>query len=329
MNDYFNECKKSVAKVRALLEKNREWVKRYATYAQTISANLGKIKNKKKSFNEWAPLYLYTTISEATRKMTFSLRYLGQEVAILNSDSEKITISTTKYDKSNDRDFDCKTKLDNKDWTSQEAKVFRRHFSDLPMRTDKSKKGNEEHRIESLLLTEFSKNTRKGKIISNIQPVKVAGIARFQMPTPLSASGVKDVTYANWNGGGIDILSRIGTGTATKLCVMEVKDENVPIEPPSKAILQALAYSTFIRELLRSESGELWWKIFGFKGKLPYQLEIYVVCVMPSTNNNDKSFGGGKISIDGDSFLLNYMYFKELDNCILDIKSSLKQCRTN
>lgn len=101
------------------------------------------------------------------------------------------------------------------------------------------------------------------------------------MCTPLKASNIKKIAYSGKNGGGIDILSRVGVGKATKLCVMEVKDENKKSEPPAKVIQQGLSYATFIRELLRSESGNAWWKIFGFNGKLPDHLELYVVCVLP------------------------------------------------
>ena len=128
----------------------------------------------------------------------------------------------------------------------------------------------------------FSKKRGIDKILCNIQPVKLAGIARFQMPTPLSAAKIKEVKFIGPAGGGIDIISRIGAGSATKLCIMELKDENKPDEPPAKVILQGLAYAVFIKELLRSESGAEWWKIFGFSGKLPEQLELYVICVMPS-----------------------------------------------
>ena len=185
------------------------------------------------------------------------------------------------------------------------------------------KKRNEEHRIESMLLTEFAKKKGEDKIIRNIQPVKIAGIARFQMPTPLYASDIKNVKYAGPSGGGIDILSRIGTGNATKLCIMELKDENAPKEPPAKAILQGLAYATFIRELLRSKCGQEWWKIFGFSGKLPEQLELCVACVMPSISNNDTSFANKIIKTAKDSFHLNYIYFHEKDNKVVDIDTSI------
>jgi hypothetical protein len=328
MIEDIDEFSNIVNEVQNLLSLNQEWVKRYGIYAQNIDVNHKKIKEKKKEFNEWSPLYLYMTLTEAKGRMAFSLRYFGQEVATLKTNSDNTTISTTKYDDSNKRDFNCPIELDNKSWRSEEAKDFRRHFSGFPLRTDKSGKQNNEHRIESLLLTEFSRANRIEKIISNIQPVKLAGIARFQMPTPLRASDINNVTYADWHGGGIDILTRIGTGGATKLCVMEVKDENVPKEPPGKAIQQALAYATFLGKLLKSESGQQWWNIFGFNGDLPGHLDIYVCCVMPSIENNDTSFSGKMINLSGDNLLLDYIYFNERDNCIVDIESSLKLCET-
>jgi len=47
-----------------------------------------------------------------------------------------------------------------------------------------------------MLLTEFSKKSGKDKVLCNIQPVKIAGIARFQMPAPLYASDINNVKYA-------------------------------------------------------------------------------------------------------------------------------------
>ena len=70
-----------------------------------------------------------------------------------------------------------------------------------------------------------------------------------------------------------------------------------------------------------------WWKIFGFSGKLPEQLELYVTCVMPpSVKNNDTSFGGTIIKNGKDSFILNYIYFNEKDNEVEYIETSLKKC---
>lgn len=325
MKDFFDECKNTISQVQELLKQNTEWISRYAEYAEKINANIDKIKNlKKKRFHEWAPLYLYMNVTQAKSQMEFSLRYLGQDVAKLKVTADKIIISTKGFVEKNKRDFDCDIKLEDSEWKSVAAASFRHHFSIYSKRTRNSGKENEEHRIESLLLTGFSKKSSIDKILCNIQPVKLAGIARFQMPTPLGASDIKKLKYSGSGGGGIDIICRFGKANTTKLCIMELKDENSANEPPCKVIRQGLAYATFIRELLSSKSGHEWWRIFGFGGKLPEQLELYVACVMPSIDKNDTSFANKTINITKDSFHLHYIYFHEEDNKVVDIETSLK-----
>jgi hypothetical protein len=327
MSNFDDECKETISRVQKLLKQYPEWKLRYEGYANKINANSKVIKAKKLSFNEWKPLYLYLNVSAAKSHMTFSLRYLGQDVSKLKSSSGNVTISTDGFTAKNQRDFNCDVQLDNNKWRSDEAKKFRNHFLNNPSRTKKSGKGNEEHRIESLLLTEFSKQDSLEKLLCRIKPVKIAGIARFQMPTPIMASNLKSMKYSGDHGGGIDILSRIGTGGGTYLCIMEVKDENVAKEPPEKAILQGLAYATFIRELLRSPSGDEWWKLFGFGGRIPSQFRLYVACAMPTSRKIVTSFDIEELEIDNDSIHLGALYFNETNNKLIDIMGYLKPCR--
>ena len=326
VQDFNGDYIKMISRVQRLLIENTEWFYRYTEYAEKINKNLKTIRENKQKFHEWSPLYLYMNVTAAKGQGIFSLRYLGQDVAKLKVAPGKITVSTKGFDDNNKLFFGCLIELVDDEWQSDKAASFRRYFSSPDGVVGKVKKRNEEHRIESMFLTEFEKKKSIDKILCNIQPVKIAGIARFQMPTPISASDINNVKFVGPAGGGIDIMSRIGTGSSTKLCIMELKDENVSKEPPTKAILQGLAYAVFIRELLRSKSGEEWWKIFGFSGKLPAQLELYVTCVMPtSVKNNDMSFGGKIIETGKDSFNLNYVYFVE-KNKIKSTETSLKQC---
>lgn len=327
--DFTEACELVIAKTREALAENTEWIDRYSDYATQIKNNLSTIRSRKKLFREWDALNLYMPIGEAKGQMTFSLRYLGQDVAKLIVKDDKITI-TTKYNKkdfanTNKRDFDCDIEL-NDDWRSGKAFKFRQHFSNKPI-----KKSNHEHRHESLLLTEFSKKRSENKLILNIQPVKLEGIARFQMPTPLTASDIKSLRYAKGKrgvgmGGGIDIISRIGK--RTKLCIMEVKDETKSSEPPATVILQCLAYGTFIQELLKSKSGQKWWEIFGFKtGTLPERPDIYIVCVMPDKPDNDISFADTKLITHHGIFHIHYLYFVEKENKFTNFRTSLSQCQ--
>jgi len=150
------------------------------------------------------------------------------------------------------------------------------------------------------------------------------------MPTPISASKHGVTKYAKQHGGGIDIFARIGTGgRATYLCVIELKDENIKAEPASHVIQQALKYAVFIRELLRSEAGIGWWRLFGFGGAIPNSLKIHAVCAMPDIDNADTSFAGQRIKLDNDEIILDYIYFAESNNTIEHVRTSLSYGKQN
>ena len=314
-----SELMQVVKETQLLLEKNSEWRDRYTGYAEKISANIDVIKTVRASFHEWSPLKVYLNITAAkTAKNTvnFELRYLGQTVAKLKGSGDtKHKLSTRRYDTNNLRHFDCNIALSNAAWRGEGAKDFRNAFKNRKGARNTGKhKNNEEHRLESLLLTEFSK--RKDKVMRYIKPVTI-GTVRFPMPTPISASNHAVLKYSRQYGGGIDILTRTGTGgKATRLCIMELKDENTKREPPKDALKQAVAYTTFIRELLRSNTGAAWWKLFGFGGNIPDSLELYATCVMPSCHNNDYSFRGMELNIDRDTIKLHHLYFHEENNRI-------------
>jgi len=312
-----------------LNENNKsEWMNRYLGYADTISANLESIKNNRRRLREWMPFKYYLNVTNAKKAkntVRFEVRYLGQTVAELTSNTDGITLSTQPkdYEKNNQRDFDCNIKLRNAPWAGKEARAFRSHFKNRsPVRNKTGdNKGNEEHRIESLLLSEFSKG--KEKTLPNIKPIMIESL-RFPMPTPIGASKRETIKYSGQQGGGIDIFARIGTGgRATWLCVIELKDENTPAEPATDAIQQAIKYAVFIRELLRSQAGAKWWKLFGFGGSIPDQLVIHAVCAMPDDEKADTSFAGQKLQIGEDEIELHYIYFKESNNKIECIRTSL------
>jgi len=329
MRDFDEECRYTILKVQEKLHDNNEWISRFEDYAKKIHLNLDTIIKNKKKFHKWMPLYLYMNVKEAKGSMVYSLRYLGQDVADLKIKGDNVAISTLRCDKNNETYFGCKIKLKDNAWRSEKSKEFRKYFKANPKRDDTLGMNNE-HRIESLLLTEFSKSKSQIKSLCNVQPVLLANIARFQMPTPLSASKIDSLEYVI-KGGGIDILARVSRGGRRRLCIMEVKDENVSKEPPSKAILQGLAYATFVLKLLRSKSGEDWWKLFGYHVSLPPKhINLYVACVMPSLPDKcDTTFADKEIKIENDSIHLHYIYFKETKNIITEMTTSIKECKSN
>ena len=328
--DYQKYFKETIVKTRELLRQHNnklDWEKHWEQYAEKISKYLPHISKMRKQFHEWAPLYLYMTTSDAKqagRTIRFTLRYNGQEVAELKVRNNVTVISTAtgekdNYNQSNKHDFDCMIELPPKgcSWKGEQARKFRRHFT-VKSKDDKSG-AKPEHRLESLLLTEFSKRLAP-KALTGIQPVRIAGV-RYPMPTPLAACNHGIVEYTGPRGGGIDILARVGRSGKTNLCIIELKDQNKTSEPAWHALEQAIKYAVFIRELLRSKSGAKWWKLFGFGGQRPKNLTLYAACAMPNIPNADQSFKDHEEYLvdesdpmhGGDKIKLHYIYFEECD----------------
>ena len=322
------ELLKTRDKALELLRANRnEWEPRYSKYASDIEKNQENLKSKRKQFHEWDPLKIYLPLGKVMSqksKVSFDVRFLGQSVAnlIVDDGSGQILINTSEKQVVSNKDcFEYCDPLDMVLWDSKKAQEFRAFFKNSPQKINE---GNEEHRLESLLLTEFSKKSAKEekKALVGIQPVRFAGIdgIRIPMKTPLRAS--INLDYSAEDGGGIDILTRV----RGSIGVVELKREKTPA---IAVACQSVAYAVFIRELMRSESGQIWWNLLGFDGKLPNPLELYAVHAMPSDKNNDYSLAGRVIDFeDGsekDSIVLHYLYFTEANNEITNIDSSLSK----
>ena len=258
-----------------------EWEKRYAGYVKIIKAP----KQGRQKFNTPKPFSLYGSISDAKKKC-FKLRFAGQDVATITCEKNKVLLTESSKNKC----FGRTTILKDANWNSSEAKEFRRFFRE-EMCSDKVK--GKEHRIENCLLTEFSNRCSEDKSLLYIQPIRLHN-RYFQMPVPLRASDHSGIYTDGSSTGHIDILARVGKGKHSRLCVMELKDENKPTEPQRDVMKQALIYATFIAALIRSKTcGDKWWDFFENHkkpnaAKSKKHLDIDVLTVMPEW---DKSQG--------------------------------------
>lgn len=339
--DYIDVYDAVVERVKNLLKDNQEWHDRYAGYADALSTAAPTLQAAAKKFRVPAPFQLYLSVSMAKKctkdKAFFELRFHGRSVATLmvSLKNDEVQLAAKKPDAicnalQNLEMTDAVNHLavcaanKNISWKSEEAKLFRKIYSDLELKMtsgEVSLPGQPEHDMESWLLQNYAQKSSVGKELLYIQPVTMAGTdAKFQMPTPLRASNAKDgteqITYAKQYGGGIDILARMGRGKQTTLAIMELKDENKKTEPPEKAIRQAIAYATFIRALLRdTECGSAWWHFFGFGGEIPKKLNLKAIIVMPNAPGTATDFVGETISlgknddkITEDTLTLGYIY---------------------
>ncbi len=261
-------------------------------------------------------------VSEAkAQSITFQLRFLGHKVARAKVTQTGILLSTAPGAKK----LKFADAFENVAWRSSEAEKFRSYFKNYPH--DYSNDGRE-FRYESMILTEMKKGSTETKFLgslSKIQPVEIFGCFRFQMPTPLKASGGELVSSGHL-GGGIDILARSGMGNGKRLCVCELKK---PKETDEQATMeQCTKYAVFIRELLRSRCGQLWWELFGHGGVVSKTINLNCIIVM---GTGRREFPVETLDIEGDKLHLHYIYYSEHDNRIRIDATSMKlksRCHT-
>ena len=311
-----------IKKARQLIDSDREWIARYRKYIQKINDNHEQLKEARHAFYVPKPFKLYMPISKAMNSV-FNLRFCGQDVADLKINTyNKVSIRFNKKAgnifesmSNEDKEYFENLKDEFYPWKGKEAIRFRRVFKEF---SSEELCGQPEHKLESYLLDNYLQKSSQGKEILNIQPITMLeGSGFFQMPTPLKASGAKNginnIKYAKFYGGGIDILARVGRGIGTQLAILELKDENISSEPPEEAIKQAIAYATFVRELLRSEVGKTYWRFFGFTRKLPEKLALKAIIVMPYKAGVNTDFGKTSLHIEetNDFIELGYIYRKD------------------
>ena len=282
------------------LSENKKWEERFQGYIHNIVIN--HQKKRKRSFRKPEGLSLYSSVGSNGK--SYDLRFKGQSVAtVKETAAEKVKLNPKSHANQKYFQFDlCKEEVD---WDSTEASNFRSFFKKESLKfttehpkADRKKTKSEEHRVENCLLREFSKQLGKEKALCYIQPIKLYNLF-FQMPTPLKAS-THNPTYSE-RGGGIDILARIKPLKGiSRICVMEVKDENKPAESQATAMAQAVTYAVFIAYLLRSKSGQHWWDFFMEKpltatkekdgttrNEVPKSLDIDVVTIMPQGTSEE------------------------------------------
>ena len=284
-----------------ILHANPEWHRRYAGYLADIWANCDKIK---KGFVKPQGLSIYTTVGDRKSK-NYYLRFKGQNVGKIKVTKDKVILQSLVEESKSHDIKNCPLKYkEETEWLSPQASAFRKFFKTRSVTT---RTKSPEHEVENALLREFKKRNGADKALINIQPVLLHD-NYFQMPTPLKAS-THIPTYAKHNGGGIDMLARIRTNDGhIRLCVIEIKDENIPTESQKIAMSQAITYATFIAQLLKEEPK--WMEFFmGHRseiGRTPSSLDkfdIEVVTIMPE--GNTETFENQVLEVPGTKYKLH------------------------
>jgi len=319
MERKFSQIIKEVEK--ELSKNESDWLKRYSRYAKEINENLSEIEKNKDLFQLHKSIRPFMELSQATRKMSISLRFKGTRIAELNIKKDKVLLISTKGFENANKYFGCTeaTKiLNNTNWNddTRKASNFRSFYKHCTKESYKV-----EHEIESLL---------KDRGFVKHAIVQIAKKYNFQFPTPLGASKssnsenkikTKKILYSGKNGGGIDILAR---DRSKNLCVIELKQ--VGTKDSLEMVLgQALAYATFLRQLLKSHIRQDWYEILGINRKIPDKLKIKVISLMDeeSINKEDLEHIPKSLVIDGkDEFIFQSWFYKKKKKCsVNDIES--------
>lgn len=233
-----------------------------------------------KMFHEWQPLLIYTSYTRAINSgLSFSLRYFGQEVAILSFGGDVVYLDSRKSSKNNLKYFGIS--LHGKfEWQGPEAKKFRQDFKKLPD-SYREKVRVIEHRYESEFLQQMSSSSSSkfNGTLRDIQPVMYAGCP-FQFPLPISGNTGTPVL----KNGNIDILARRGTGRGTKISIWELKRPKVT----AHAIEQVYIYALTLLKMLRNQdAGKIWYKdVIGFGSDVPEKLTIECVIAVSDISSS-------------------------------------------
>ena len=300
-----------VEKTSKILMDNTDWREAYERYANGINKNEEQHCNASKFIKKKLPkniglLRIYSCINLVQKKtVEYDLRIYGQSVGSLKIQLNKSNTPTKAFikitpvqEKNNLEHLNLKTKANPKrkpyEWESKEAQEIISSF--VKYNGKDANMHSNEHKLETLVLHDLAKKqTKDGKALTYIQPVKLGNIGFFQMRTPLSASR-HTPDYPKYAmrtdgaaiGGGIDILARImHKDNQWRLAIVELKDENNSKEPQHIVMQQALVYSTFIAHLLRDKKcGNKWYNIFRNQEKEAVldekkTIDIDVITMMP------------------------------------------------
>ncbi len=326
-----NDNLEIVKETSRILSENTVWENIYDRYANEIIRNMCKYGSNSKLFQVKKPLLVYSSIGKvktSSNTTAYDLRFAGQSVGLIevNKDNVLLSVSSSQAEYAKSKfGFSCSSELKRVDWRKDKNAIsFRRFFMKNESTKDVAIK-SPEHRIESELLKEFSKSTRKqDKKLCNIQPVKLGG-KFFQLTTPLKGSThIPTLSLTEKEngatGGGIDILTRIKhSAFNSRIAIIELKDENIKNEPQKVAMYQALIYATFLAHLLRSKSGKYWWHIFKNRNcdsqinnieDVPNHVDLDVVTLMPEGYTEEGDLNDLQIDDLNVSLHLYTLYYK-------------------
>jgi hypothetical protein len=196
-------------------------------------------------------------------------------------------------------------------WDSPEGRKFREHFKRHHLWQEPPRRLREHH-LESMIIQEMQRKTSRklGGIFTQIQPVLLYERLPFQVPIPFQAS--EGIPRISPRGGNIDILARRRAEHGpVRLSVWELKRPG----QIDHAVVQSYIYAVVLRHMLRSTSGEEWFRLFGFRRHLPRTLTIESVVLLSDAmqhayeNQVETLYRDNEMRIDRDQIIPKVAYY--------------------
>lgn len=159
---------------------------------------------------------------------------------------------------------------------------------------------------ESMLLAEFSKRQSYDKLLTGIQPIKYEDTLYFKIPITINP---KQMEYIN-------ILART---KVRKITLIEVLEDGQDLDT---ILAEATTKAVFLTNLLHTEQGEKWYKLFGFHGRLPTTLTIKV-CIAVSKSSKIKEFQSFQVKSGIDTLDYRYLQYENDQEQITSIKTNV------
>lgn len=258
--------------------------KRLCNWAKALNCGREVSTIAKETFHQWKPLKTYISVSKSSSsaRAVYSMRFYGQEVALLTVKNKEVLLCLKGHARKNQYYFGIGLKDGTYPWRGSDAKKFRASFKSCA----KDKKGfpkvkSREHRVETKFIAEMRKGANKFGVSGlQIQPVMIADKFPLQIPVPISANTGKPKP----GNGYIDILARRkAKDNRVRLSIWELKKPGEYKYAASQAYIYAYAILKILRQ---SQCRDEWYKLFGFKSRIPSSLIVEAVVAITKDQKN-------------------------------------------
>ena len=244
------------------INQSKSWSKTYEEQLKILTDHKPLLDQFHKDIKEFEEIQFYLVGAGVTQDNIFTVqaRKNGETIATIKITEDKTTVTTTTYDESNKKLYNCEMTLKQQDLTNVETLRFLNFFN-----KEMKPKGkiNEQTHTQAMLLSEFSKTSSYDKLLTGIQPIKYSNL---YFPIPIDPK--QETGY-------IDILTRT---KVRKLTIIEPLTET---QTPESALANGTSKAVFLLNLLHSAKGQEWYKVLGFHGRVTEHLTIKVCIAVP------------------------------------------------